>query len=266
MLPIDRLIDIAREAGDEILRCRDHLNNDVSTKADGTPVTLADVRADALIRRKLQALSSLPMLSEESDLPAFTVRRHWGEYWMIDPLDGTRGYINGLDDFTVNIAFIQSHTPVLGVIYVPCMDCSYYAIQGEGAYRIQHASGSFVKERISVLAHPIEELRILTGHFHNPQSIAPLVNRYPRLQVRRQNSSLKFCKIAQGDADLYIRRGPINEWDVAAGHCILAEAGGVVVDFDRASLHYNAAESLSCYPFMALSDVQLADSILTLIT
>ena len=148
----------------------------------------------------------------------------------------------------MNIALIDQHRPVLGVVYAPVFDALYYACSGNPAYVRTAASD----QGISIADTPFDALRFIVGKYHKIKRIQPVLDAIPGAQLLRMNSSLKFLQIACGKADVYPRFGPISEWDTAAAHCILASAGGKIVDFDGDSLQYNATESLRCLPFLAV--------------
>jgi 3'(2'), 5'-bisphosphate nucleotidase len=243
------VIPIATGAGDLIMEYFQSGSLKVSKKSDDTPVTTADIAAHELIVSALEQFTDWPILSEEGHIPDFNVRRQWQRYWLIDPLDGTRGFVQGSDEFTVNIALIDQHRPILGVVYAPVFDELYYSCSGQPAY-LRTAGADQV---ISTAETPFEALRFIVGKYHKIKRMQPVLDAIPGAQLLRMNSSLKFLQIACGKADVYPRFGPISEWDTAAAHCVLSSAGGKIVDFNGESLQYNAAESLRCLPFMAMA-------------
>lgn len=242
---------IARKAGDAIVAFRQQGPLEVSIKSNKTPVTKADYLANDLIVEHLQQLNDWPILSEEGEIPSFSIREQWSRYWLSDPLDGTRGFIHGLDEFTVNIALVDQHSPILGVIYAPMYQTLFYASRNQGAF-IQ--VGGETSRPIVTACPAFDRLRFVVGKYHKVKRLQPMLDAIPNASLLRLNSSLKFVAIAEGKADVYIRFGPIQEWDTAAGQCILEEAGGKVVDFNGESLQYNARKSLLCPPFLAVGD------------
>ncbi|MCB1827578.1 MAG: 3'(2'),5'-bisphosphate nucleotidase CysQ [Coxiellaceae bacterium] len=245
------VVDIAQAAGEAILPFYQSDSLAIRRKSDNTPVTDADIAAHQVIASGLAELNDWPLLSEEDDIPPFSVRKDWSRFWISDPLDGTRGFIHGHDEFTVNIAVIESHEPVLGVIYAPVSKKLYYAARDVGAFM---KIGDAVPIPLRVSDRPFEASRFVVGKYHKLRRIQPVLEQMPKAELLRLNSSLKFTAIASGEADIYARFGPISEWDTAAGHCILEEAGGKVVDFNGQRLQYNAGEALLCPPFLAVGN------------
>ena len=233
-------------------------------KSDDSPVTQADIAAHQVIADGLQVLTPhIPILSEEGDLSrSYDIRKQWQRYWLIDPLDGPRGFIAGLPEFSVNIALIENHQPIMGVIYSPVDQELFGGLKGEGAFK---QSSGMQKQLIKSRSIDWGGVIVATGHYHNPKRLAGLLAdqiKYERLAL---NSSLKFCKLAEGSADVYPRFGPTSEWDTAAGQCILEAAGGCVVDLSGQSMQYNAKASLENSAFVALADPVIQQRILTLL-
>lgn len=248
---LSTVISIAKAAGQAIMSFYQSQKLTVFEKHDHTPVTEADLVAHSEITHLLSQCSDFPLLSEEGEIPSYMVRKKWSTYWLSDPLDGTRGFIEGSTEFTVNIALIELNRPVLGVIYAPAWDKVYYAVLSQGAY-VQ--TGNAPAQRLRVATRPLQELRFIMGHYHSLERIQPVFDTISSAQLIRLNSSLKFAAIAQGEADVYARFGPISEWDTAAGQVILEAAGGRVVDFAGQSLQYNRKDSLFCPPFLAMGN------------
>jgi len=243
---------IAKRAGAEILDvyARDF---DISSKADRSPLTQADLRAHRTIVEGLQALTpQIPVLSEEaSDIP-FEERRGWQRYWLVDPLDGTKEFISRNGEFTVNIALIENHAPVLGVVYVPVKDTLYSGIVGEGAFR-QIGNGESTPIHVCTPAAPT--LRIVGSRSHaKAGSLDPYLDKLGPHTLLSIGSSLKFCLVAEGSADLYPRFGPTSEWDTAAAHAVVEAAGGAVVDAQGQPLRYNLKAELLNPHFFVFGD------------
>ena len=227
----------------------------VEHKDDRSPLTAADLAAQTVIAAGLAALPEvLPVISEEAIACAWDVRRHWQRYWLVDPLDGTREFVKRNGEFTVNIALIDHHRPVLGVVLAPVTGESYVAERGQGAW-MRTDGGDWQAIRSRVLANP----PVVAGSRSHGGTGEALLEQllggsYTALPM---GSSLKFCLIARADADVYLRRGPTSEWDTAAAQCVLEEAGGAVLDLEGAPLRYNRGESLLNPEFIAVGDIDI---------
>jgi 3'(2'), 5'-bisphosphate nucleotidase len=241
---------IARRAGQEILEVYGAGEILSTAKADDSPLTVADLRAHRLIEDALQALTpGVPVLSEEAaDIP-YSERSRWQRYWLVDPLDGTKEFISRNGQFTVNIALIQGHAPALGVVHVPVRDTSYQGIPGQGAWRA-NAGEAAVAIRVSERsANPV---RVVGSRSHRGDSLDAFLARLGAHELIPVGSSLKFCMVAEGAADVYPRLGPTSEWDTAAAHAVVEGAGGAVHTREGAVLRYNTrAELLN--PFFIVS-------------
>jgi len=249
---LEPVIAIARRAGEEILSIYESGNDfEVQTKEDQTPVTEADFAAHRIIVEGLTALTpEIPVLSEEDDLPTYSERQHWSRYWLIDPLDGTREFIGRSGQFTVNIALIEGHEAIMGVIDVPVRGSCYYAACGKGAYRV--ADGA--RQPIHCKPWAGRNIRIACSRSHHSPRLEAFAQQFEHYQLLRMGSSLKSCYVAEGAADIYLRRGPTSEWDTAAAQIIVEEAGGALVDLDMQPLRYNTKESLLNPYFMVVGD------------
>jgi len=224
----------------------------VETKSDDSPLTAADMASHRLIVNGLRELTpDIPVLSEESKGIDWNVRRAWERYWLVDPLDGTREFVKRNGEFTVNIALIENHVPVLGVVLIPVTGELYYGITGEGAF-LETAPGAMPQPIATRLAASIPIVAGSRSHANERQMAMLEKLGYHRLVS--VGSSIKFCMVARGDADLYLRLGPTSEWDTAAAQCVLEQAGGAVVDLQGEPLRYNARESLLNPEFLALGD------------
>jgi 3'(2'), 5'-bisphosphate nucleotidase len=235
---LEQLCRIAREAGCEILR---HQPRDVTArqKADTSPVTAADFAAQTIIVRELAALdATIPIISEESELPPPEVREGWSRWWLVDPLDGTREFLAGNGEYTVNIALVEDRMPVLGVVFAPALGLLYCAGRSLGAWRQANGSRSErILSRYWPHGHPA---RIVESRSHPSAELEDFLRSIPVLERIRLGSSLKFCRVADGTADLYPRFGPVMEWDVAAGDCIYRNSAA---DGQRRSpLRYDAPD------------------------
>lgn len=249
---INDIIKLAQQTGEQILALyRQSETPSVETKTDGSPITQADRVANDMILEKLaQITPDIPVLSEEAtDIP-YVERARWDRYWLVDPLDGTKEFLEHTGDFTVNIALIEHHQPVMGVIYAPVSGATYYAEKGVGAYR-QLLDGQ--PERIQTQSRP-QSVRIISSRRHAVDALAPILAQLPHYEMLYMGSSIKFCKIAEGSADIYPRLGLTSEWDTGAGQCILEAAGGCVVDLHGLPLRYNRGDSIQNPHFIAFGE------------
>lgn len=243
--------DIAYEAGQKILAI---YNTDfaIENKADKSPLTEADLAAHHCIVRGLQELSpDTPILSEESEDINFEERQSWQQYWLVDPLDGTREFIKRNGEFTVNIALIEDDKVILGVIYVPVKDTFYWASKGNGAFR---RVPNKTAESIQTKTTTKDDICIAGSRSHGNAQQQAFIQSIKKAEVLAVGSSLKFCLVADGTADIYPRFGPTSEWDTAAAQCIVEEAGGQVVTTDLNPLIYNQKSSLLNPTFLVIGD------------
>ncbi len=261
---LEPVIAVAKEAGAGIAHYFGLSSQQmhVSRKDDNTFLTQADVCANEIIVRGLKHLSSLPILSEESALLSYEARKNWSFYWLIDPLDGTRGFIERSEEFTVNIALIHEHQPVMGVVYVPMQKCCYFAIRGKGAYK---QSGNDEPRRIQTRQIDWSSYHILFGRYLRNAQLPDWFSAQPGVSVIRLNSSLKLCWIAEGKGDIYPRLGETSEWDTAATQCVVEAAGGAVLDFNEDPLQYNTRSSVLNPPFVVIGDPKQKSQIIQLI-
>jgi 3'(2'), 5'-bisphosphate nucleotidase len=219
--------------------------NDVHTKADGSPVTAADIAAEAAIRDGLAELApALPIISEEQaehPRPA-----GGGRYFLVDPLDGTREFIAGSDEYAINIALMTDGAPILGVIAAPALGLIWRGIVGRGAERLSFAEGGKMTapSPIRTRPWPRQDLIVLVSRSHlDPRTQAYLAG-LPQSRALPRGSAVKFCRVAEGSADLYPRLAPTHDWDVAAGHALIEAAGGRVLAPDGKPVRYGTAELL----------------------
>jgi 3'(2'), 5'-bisphosphate nucleotidase len=245
------LLTLARRAGAAIIEVyRQPL--DVMRKADESPLTIADLRSHQLIVTGLAELTpELPILSEESGDVPYATRASWQCYWLVDPLDGTKEFLKRNDEFTVNIALIDNHAPVLGVVYVPAKAAIYWGGAGVGAFR--QTQGHAV-ESIHVRTHASSPLRVVGSRSHGSDELTKALPRLGPHEFVAVGSSLKFCSIAAGQADVYPRFGPTSEWDTAAAQAVVEGAGGAVLDQEGQPLRYNTKDSLLNPRFVAFGD------------
>jgi len=228
---------------------------DVEIKSDSSPVTAADLAANQVILRGLGQLTpDLPILSEESAQVPWEVRRHWGAYWLVDPLDGTREFVKRNDEFSVNSALIYQGAPAFGVVLAPVSGVAWHAMRGELAYRRDGMHDSVLRTRTPALP----PLQVAASRSHRSPQTQALLERMGEIEVVAQGSSLKWCRLAEGTLDVYPRLGPTAEWDTAAGQCVLHAAGGAVLSAATGKpFRYNRRESLLNGDFIALGDTRL---------
>ncbi len=235
---IEHLADIACKAGDAVMAIY-NAPAEVAYKADGSPVTEADRQADAIIIEALSRLTPhIPVISEES-VASHTANPPASVYWLVDPLDGTREFIVRNGEFTINIALIDQGVPVLGVVYAPALGHLYAGDIATGAWQQDNGTRRPITCRLA----PAEGLTVLVSRSHSDEArlqlfLATYLANYPVAHCIPVGSSLKLCMIAAGQADLYPRLGRTMEWDIAAGHAVLAAAGGQVLTLDGLPLTY----------------------------
>ena len=228
---------LARDAGRRILEIYE-TDFAVTRKADQSPVTEADHAAQALILAGLARLApDVPVLAEESAEVPYERRAGWERLWLVDPLDGTKEFVSRNGEFTVNIALIERGAPVLGVVHVPVQDLTYAACRGGGAYKRigDGAPVAIHAARYDGARAP----RVVASRSHARRADAGFLERLGAHELLAIGSSLKFCLVAEGAADVYPRLGRTMEWDTAAAQCIVEAAGGKVLDPDNRPLHYN---------------------------
>ena len=259
MIEYDELRDplerIALSAGRVILDIYDAPETiEITRKDDRSPLTAADLAANEVISAGLEDLTpDIPILSEESATVDYDIRRTWSSYWLVDPLDGTREFIKHNGEFTVNIALIENHRPVLSVVYAPVKQLLYSALAGYGAYR---SEGDKPAQRIGISDRQSESgiVRVVGSRSHAGDSLVAFLEKIGEHELLSIGSSLKLCLVAEGSADLYPRLGPTSEWDTAAAQCIVEQAGGAVLTLSGQPLMYNQKESLLNPHFMVIGD------------
>lgn len=251
---LTQVAQLAQATGEKILSLYGEHNLTIKTKADASLVTNADLLSHHAILDALTALTpDIPTLSEEADLPPLSVRQNWEQCWLVDPLDGTREFIEGTGEFTINIALIKANRPVLGVIYVPVERTCYCAAEGVGAYMITYDQ---VRLPLEVRKQAPERMLVLTSRRYKSFEIESFLHRMGTVHRACVGSSLKMCLLAEGCVDVYPRYGESCEWDIAAGDCIVTQAGGGVFDHDLQPMRYNCRETLVNPPFIAVGDTQ----------
>jgi len=249
---LDQVRDLAHLAGREILKSYRAGEWTVRAKIDDSPLTQADLVANEVILDGLARLSTLPIVSEESDPHQMTASER---FWLVDPLDGTRDFVAKLDTFVVSIGLIENGEPTLGVIHAPVLDKTWWAMKGQGAYdndghRIHNTSTRAHLIAAGSRSMPSERMQMF-------------YDRFSIQEVQRYGSALKFCRLAEGAVDLYPRFGPTGEWDTAAGQVIAEEAGCKVIEISSGErLRYGKPGFLNAGGFMASrADLDLMGSL-----
>jgi len=233
---------LAREAGAAILEVARTGDLSVEAKADHSPLTQADRRAHEIIVAGLKAIDpAIPVYSEEGRAVPYAERRDWACFWLVDPLDGTKEFIRREQDFTVNIALIRGAEPVLGVVYAPARDWLYTGCAGAGAWK--EAGGA--RQALPRPQAPRAGLVAVRSKSHASPEEDAFFARYEIADAVSMGSSLKFCLVAEGAADIYYRHGPTCEWDTAAAHAVVRASGGVVRAADGGELAYNKESCLN---------------------
>lgn len=258
---IQSVRDIAREAGEAILAIYQKGDLGIQHKSDETPVTQADLKANAVIEAGLKALPvQYPILSEESAHTVYDERKHWERYWLVDPLDGTQEFINGNGQFTVNIALVENSGtgrsyPIMGVVHVPVDGTTYWGGKELGAFKqVEEQPPQAIQPRA---LNPEAVLALGSRSYGTAKAaaFAEIIRTvYPSLRVEPVGSALKSCHVAEGLADLYPRIGPTSEWDTAAAQAVVEGAGGLLLDPEGERFSYNFKESLLNSNFLVLGD------------
>lgn len=224
----------------------------IEHKDDHSPLTAADMASHDIICRGLHELTpAIPILSEESAGIPFTARKNWLYFWLVDPLDGTREFIKRNGEFTINIALIEKHSPILGIIHVPVAGTTYYASRGNGAFK---QAVNQTPKKINTRPTNAGHLALAGSRSHGSDKQQALIKKLGDIEIHSIGSALKFCLVAEGIVDIYPRFGPTSEWDTAAAQCIVEEAGGIVIDAEFSPLRYNTRESILNPDFLAIAD------------
>jgi 3'(2'), 5'-bisphosphate nucleotidase len=238
-ISLDSLNTIAVEAGNKILEIYNSYQDFASItelKNDQSPLTLADKASHDIINQRLLSLyPDIPVLSEEGKHTSYEIRKDWNLFWLVDPLDGTKEFIKRNGEFTVNIALIHQNLPVIGVIYAPVWNLLYYGITTQGAFR-QVPGQPAVQLQVN---HKKKLLTAVGSRSHSDPAEEEVLKKFDISGTTSIGSSLKFCLLAEGKADIYYRHGPTMEWDTAAGQAIIAAAGGKVTDASGKIFTYN---------------------------
>ncbi len=244
---------IARRAGDAILEIYSDVDPGVTFKSDDSPLTRADLASHRIIAAGLNELTpEIPLLSEEGAATAYQQRRDWRNFWLVDPLDGTKEFIRRNGEFTVNISLVSGGVPVLGVVHVPTRSRTFTGAADLGAWCQDGGAGS---QQLAIRATGTggDSLLVAASRSHPGPHLAAFLEQLPEHRLISMGSSLKLCLVAEGRADLYPRLGPTMEWDTAAAHAVVTAAGGRVLDFDGRPLRYNKEDLHNPY-FIVLAE------------
>jgi 3'(2'), 5'-bisphosphate nucleotidase len=244
---LPKLISLTSVTGETIMSLQNKSSGFI-VKSDSTPLTQADNTSHNLITDALEKITpDIPILSEESKETSFSVREKWQKYWLIDPLDGTRDFIEGSKEFCINIAFIENNYPVFGLIYSPSMKAHYYRLpQQESIKLIDNVAHKICTKK------PKRWKKIVFGRYsQNNKQLQQHLRSKTNFETFRLGSALKFCFIAEGIYHYYPKFGKCSEWDTAAGVCILEGAGGKILDLQGQPLEYNTKENTSSPKFIA---------------
>jgi 3'(2'), 5'-bisphosphate nucleotidase len=227
-----------------------------TSKADNSPLTLADLASHKTIVEGLSKLEPhYPILSEEAADISYAERSQWKRYWLVDPLDGTKEFLKRNGEFTVNIALVELGVPILGVVYAPVLDVCYYAARGVGAF-VERENGA--ARPIRAVAHDDDmAIKVVASRSHSDERTTALLNKLGKHECISMGSSLKLCLVAEAAAHFYPRLGPTMEWDTAAAHAVVNEAGGIVCDTSEIALRYNK-EDMHNPEFMVLASSNTA--------
>ena len=252
---LKNVVDIAFSAGEVALK--HYGDSSFVIKDDNSPLTKADIESNSIITRSLKAISDFKINSEE-DVLDFEKRRSEEFLWLVDPLDGTKDFINNSGEWSINIALLRFHTPILGVVYAPVLKKMYFASKDDGAYLLEDSN---INNARQIHSHrDSSEIIALDSRFHSTKNVDNFIERY-HLTKRTLGSSLKICSIAEGKADIYPRFNGTKEWDTAASDIILSESGGIMLDFHtKKPLLYNKQDLKNGY-FIAFAKRQINQKI-----
>ncbi len=253
---LNQTIDIAHKAGEAIMAIY-KTDYKLYEKSDSSPLTEADLAAHHIIIDGLSAISDLPCLSEESgeaDGIEWTQRKNWRKYWLIDPLDGTKEFINKNDEFTVNIALIENGKAVLGVVYCPPLNRLYFAAQGIGSFR-QDDDQAPVALNVAAVPTVGETWNVVGSRRHGAEALETFATKLGKVETVSMGSSLKLCLVAEGAAHLYPRLALTSEWDTGAAQAVVELAGGHVLTPDLQPLLYGQKDELLNPYFIVCGDL-----------
>lgn len=243
------ILKIARDAGEAIMKIYER-DFEILEKDDKSPLTEADSEANNIIVEMLTLLyPEIPIISEENKQIDYTERSGWEQFWLVDPLDGTKEFIKKNGEFTVNIALVQNGVPVVGVVDVPAKKVSYFAVSGAGAFKQNYGEEPTVLRNTQSYLDK-DKIKVIASRSHLSEEVTEFVENLrakgKEVEFLSAGSSLKFCLVAEGSADVYPRLAPTMEWDTGAADAIVREAGKEVVNYEtNKPLEYNKKELLN---------------------
>ena len=242
-IDVNKIINIAKLAGNKILEIYNKKSFDHQLKTDNSPLTEADIASHNLITQQLKKLTpKIPILSEESFSISWQERKQWKYYWLIDPLDGTKEFIKKNGEFTVNIALIYKHEPILGVVHAPVLNETWIGEQGKLSRKIEKGNTRTIKVK---QYKPGEVHKVVGSRSHAGDSLNEFLKELEKYELVSMGSSIKLCLVAEGKAHIYPRFGLTSEWDTAAAHAVVNSAGGEVINNEtKMPLKYNTKDSL----------------------
>lgn len=243
---IEHVKQIAKNAGREIIKIYNSRDFTIEHKEDHSPITKADKISHELIKNSLLELADFPILSEE-EIIGYDIRKNWKTFWLVDPLDGTKDFIAKNGEFSVNIALIENHKPILGVVYIPFKDDLYFAKKGEGAFKNSKKIFNTSK-RVDLIG--------ADSNFYSTQQMQDFFKAHNIKDVRKYGSSIKICKLSEGKIDVYPRLNGTKEWDTAAVHVIANESGCKLIDITtKQELTYNKPSYKNNYFIASRNDL-----------
>ncbi len=250
---IKEIILSSREAGLAIMEIYNQDDLGIQSKSDESPLTKADLAANKILCDTLRRISpEIPIISEENETISYMDRAGWEYCWVVDPLDGTKEFIKRNGEFTTNVALVKGDAAVAGVIFAPALDEMYWGIYGNGAF--SEINGEVEKMQVSTYSKSDKNLKLVCSRSHLNEATQAIVNEYNNPELVASGSSLKFMKIAKGDAHVYPRMAPTMEWDTCAAQAILEEAGGSVLQADSGEAVVYNKENLLNPSFIALAN------------
>ncbi|KZN58515.1 3'(2'),5'-bisphosphate nucleotidase CysQ [Pseudoalteromonas luteoviolacea] len=243
---LEPCIELAQLAGKAIMAIYQKEDIGQQEKSDHTPVTAADLAANEVLLSGLTALApEIPIMSEETPIPPLDQRQSWQRYWLLDPMDGTGEFILESGDFAVNIALIENHQPILGVIHWPAKGITYFATKESGAFKREHGHDE------QIFVSPPDTLTLAVSRRQKIEAVSQYLNsQFDTIALG--SCSLKACIIAEGKADCFLRVGPTGEWDTGASQVIVEEAGGCITDAEFNPLTYNQRETTENPDFIVM--------------
>ena len=242
-IDVNKIIVVAKAAGDKILEIYNNESFNHQLKTDNSPLTEADIASHNLIKQQLKNITpTIPIISEESSTISWKERRQYKCHWLIDPLDGTKEFIKKNGEFTVNIALIYKHEPILGVVHAPVLNETWVGEKGKPSKKIEKGNARIIK----VKQHKQGEVHKVVGsRSHAGDSLNEFLKELEKYELVSMGSSIKLCLVAEGKAHIYPRFGLTSEWDTAAAHAVVNSAGGEVVNNEtKIPLKYNTKDSL----------------------